>query len=157
MLSNNKLKDLKIAQGNIIEAQRKYDMAVSKAEEIKKTIESLKKMSKEQDEIMDKAKKEVESAIQGISKMNDIADYLNAIKFILKDENIKQYTIKQIMPFLNKQTNHYLSEVNYGFYVSIDKWLDVVIKGPGIRNASYDSLSGGERRGIDIALQLSLA
>jgi DNA repair exonuclease SbcCD ATPase subunit len=154
--ANNKLKDLKIAQGNIIEAQRKYDMAVSKAEEIKNSIESLQKMSKEQDEIMDKAKKEVESAIQGISKMNDITDYLNAIKFILKDENIKQYTIKQIMPFLNKQTNHYLSEVNYGFYVSIDKWLDVVIKGPGIRNASYDSLSGGERRGIDIALQLSL-
>jgi DNA repair exonuclease SbcCD ATPase subunit len=60
------------------------------------------------------------------------------------------------MPFLNKQTNYYLSEVNYGFYVSIDKWLDVEVKGPGIRNASYDSLSGGERRGIDIALQLSL-
>jgi hypothetical protein len=39
---NNKLGDLKIAQGGIIEAQRKYDMAVSKAEEIKKTIESLK-------------------------------------------------------------------------------------------------------------------
>lgn len=36
------------------------------------------------------------------------------------------------------------------------KRLDVDIKGPGIRNATYESLSGGERRGIDIALQLSL-
>jgi DNA repair exonuclease SbcCD ATPase subunit len=154
--ANNKLKDLKIAQGNIIEAQRKYDMAVSKAEEIKKTIESLQKMSKEQDEIMDKSENEIEKSIKSIEKMNDISDYLNAVKFILKDENIKQYTIKQIMPFLNRQTNYYLSEVNYGFYVAIDKWLDVDVKGPGIRNASYDSLSGGERRGIDIALQLSL-
>ena len=57
---------------------------------------------------------------------------------------------------MNKQTNYYLSEVNYSFYVKIDKWLDVEIKGPGIRNATYDSLSGGERRGIDIAIQLSL-
>ena len=30
------------------------------------------------------------------------------------------------------------------------------IKGPGIRNATYDSLSGGERRGIDISIQLAL-
>jgi len=154
--ANNKLKDLYTAKSNINDVQRKYDMAVSKAEEIKKSIESLHVMSKEQDEVIEKANNDVEKAIQGISKMNDITDYLNAIKFILKDENIKQYTIKQIMPFLNKQTNYYLSEVNYGFYVSIDKWLDVVVKGPGIRNASYDSLSGGERRGIDIALQLSL-
>ena len=40
--------------------------------------------------------------------------------------------------------------------MKIDKWLDIEIKGPGIRNASYDNLSGGERRGIDISLQLSL-
>lgn len=154
--SNNKLKDLHTERSNISDTQRSYDMAVSKAEEIKKTVESLHVMMKEQDEVIEKANKDIEKVLQGISKMNDIADYLNAVKFILKDENIKQYTIKQIMPFLNKQTNYYLSEVNYGFYVSIDKWLDVVVKGPGIRNASYDSLSGGERRGIDIALQLSL-
>jgi chromosome segregation ATPase len=43
------------------------------------------------------------------------------------------------------------------FMFLLTSGLDVDVKGPGIRNASYDSLSGGERRGIDIALQLSLA
>jgi DNA repair exonuclease SbcCD ATPase subunit len=38
--------------------------------------------------------------------------------------------------------------------VKIDKWLDIDIRGPGISNATYDSLSGGERRGIDLAIQL---
>jgi DNA repair exonuclease SbcCD ATPase subunit len=154
--TNNKLGDLTVARSGITDAQREYDMAVSKADEIKKTIDSLNVMIKEQDEVIKKSENEIEKSIKSIEKMNDISDYLNAVKFILKDENIKQYTIKQIMPFLNRQTNYYLSEVNYGFYVAIDKWLDVDVKGPGIRNASYDSLSGGERRGIDISLQLSL-
>jgi DNA repair exonuclease SbcCD ATPase subunit len=89
-----------------------------------------------------------------MTKLTTIKDYVKAIKGLLKDEMIKQHMISRIMPYLNKQANYYLSEVNYAFYVSIDKWLDIQIKGPGIKNATYASLSGGERRGIDLAVQL---
>ena len=85
-----------------------------------------------------------------------LVDYFEVIKEICKDENIKQYAISSIMPYLNKRTNHYLSEVGYGFYAVIDKWLDAEIKGPGVTNASYGSLSGGEARGIDLAIQFGL-
>ena len=90
-----------------------------------------------------------------VMKYNEMKDYLNHIKFVCKDENIKQYAISSIMPFLNKYTNKYLSKVGYGFYVTLDKWLDATINGPGITKASYGSLSGGEGRGIDIAIQLA--
>lgn len=152
----NKHTDLSKEQGTIKSKEKEYEIAKSQAQEINKHIDSLKVMIKDQIDLIDKTKEEQKTIKSSKLKLNDIADYLNAIKIILKDENIKQFTIKQIMPYLNKQTNYYLSEVNYGFYVKIDKWLDVEIKGPGIRNASYGSLSGGERRGIDIAIQLSL-
>jgi len=86
----------------------------------------------------------------------NLIDYLEIIKEICKDENLKQYAISSIMPFLNKQTNHYLSEVGYGFFAIIDKWLEAEIKGPGITKASYGSLSGGESKGIDLAIQFGL-
>jgi len=85
-----------------------------------------------------------------------LIDYFEVIKEICKDENIKQYAISSIMPYLNKRTNYYLSEVGYGFYAVIDKWLDAQIKGPGVTKASYGSLSGGEGRGIDLAIQFGL-
>lgn len=153
---NRKRDDLKAEKLTITSKQREYDIAVSQAEEIKRHVKSLTKMIEEQDAKIVKIKEEIKDFDINMKKLNSIKDYINAIKFILKDENIKQFTIKQIMPFINKQTNGYLSEVNYGFYVNIDKWLDVEVKGPGIRNASYGSLSGGEKRGIDIAIQLSL-
>ena len=91
-----------------------------------------------------------------ISTYKVVTDYLEIIKEVCKDENIKQYAISSIMPYLNKQTNHYLSEVGYGFYCILNRWLDADIKGPGIKNGSYGSLSGGEARGIDLALQFAL-
>lgn len=153
---SNKNADLHVISSNIKNKQREYEIAAFKAEEIKKSIDSYISMIKEQDEKIENFEKNTEKSKNSIIKLNELTDYINSIKFILKDENIKQHTIQTIMPFLNKQTNHYLSEVNYGFYVVIDKWLDVEIKGPGIRNATYESLSGGERRGIDISLQLAL-
>jgi DNA repair exonuclease SbcCD ATPase subunit len=91
-----------------------------------------------------------------IMTYNIVIDYLEVIKNLCKDENIKQYAISSIMPYLNKQTNHYLSEVGYGFYCILDRWLDAQIKGPGVTNGSYGSLSGGEARGIDLAIQFAL-
>ena len=89
------------------------------------------------------------------SKLVEIKDYLSFIKFLCEDKNLKQHAISSIIPYMNKQTNFYLSEVDYGFYTILDSWLDAEIKGPGITNASYGSLSGGEGRGIDIAIQFA--
>lgn len=152
----NKWNDLVQEKSKIADKQKQYDMALYQEKEIKKHISSLKSMINEQEEKIKKFNSDIEKNTQLHNKLNTIMDYLNSIKVILKDENIKQFTIKQIMPFMNKKANEYLSEVNYGFYIVIDKWLDIEIKGPGIRNASYGSLSGGERRGIDISIQLAL-
>jgi len=152
----SKWTDLKHIHNKIKAKEDEYKILVSQVNEVVKHVESLKGMIKEQEKSIENTEMDIHNVKTNVIRLNNIADYLNEIKNILKDENIKQYTIKQIMPYLNKQVNHYLSEVNYGFYVSIDKWLDVDIKGPGIRDASYDNLSGGERRGIDIAIQLSL-
>jgi DNA repair exonuclease SbcCD ATPase subunit len=89
------------------------------------------------------------------SKFIEIKDYLNFTKFICGDNEVKQHAISSIIPYMNKKTNFYLSEVDYGFYTILDKWLDAEIKGPGITNASYGSLSGGEGRGIDLAIQFA--
>ena len=112
---------------------------------IKTNIEKIKNTEKENSKLGNKEK-----------NIKLLLDYFNVIKELCKDENIKQYAISSIMPYLNQQTNLYLSEVGYGFYAVIDKWLKAQIKGPGVSKASYGSLSGGEGRGIDLAIQFAL-
>lgn len=150
----NKKADLTEEFNKIKRKEKEVETLKTQVDSEKENIKSFEKMIKEQEEIIKGIivlKEELESTMK---KRHTLQDYLNSIKVLLKDERIKQHMISKIMPYLNKQANYYLSEVDYSFYIKIDKWLDIDIRGPGITNATYDSLSGGERRGIDLAIQL---
>ncbi len=49
----------------------------------------------------------------------------------------------------------YLAESGFPYVVTIDSWLDVTIRGLGVQEVSYGSLSGGETKCIDMAVQLA--
>jgi len=83
-------------------------------------------------------------------------DHFMYIKEMLKDENIKQFAISNMIPIIEKQVNYYLGESGFGFYLKLDNWLDAEIKGPGITNCSFASMSGGERKSIDLALKFAI-
>jgi len=151
---NNKLLDLKIDLGEITVKKKDLELLETQVRVEKANADSFENMIKEQQEEIVLIVKQSEGLQTSMEKFTTIKDYIKAIKGLLKDENIKQHMISRIMPYLNKQANYYLSEVDYSFYVDIDKWMDIKIKGPGISNATYGSLSGGERRGIDLAIQL---
>lgn len=85
-----------------------------------------------------------------------IIEYVDFIKLICRDEEVKQFAISTLVPFINKQMNYYLSEVGQSFYVVLDKWLEEKIKGPGITKGKYGNLSGGEAKTVDLACQQAI-
>jgi DNA repair exonuclease SbcCD ATPase subunit len=87
--------------------------------------------------------------------LNELYDYITYIKNICKDENVKQFAITSYMPYLTKQTNSYLSKAGSSHYIKFNKWIEEEIHGPGVFNATYENLSGGEARSIDLAIQFS--
>lgn len=129
--------------------KQKVDLEEENKAVFQDMLASEKKLSKSIVIENEKHKKDIE-------QKRGIIDYLDSIKWVCKDENIKRFAISYMMPYLNSRVNHYLSEVGYGFYTTIDNWLEATIKGPGVPNGSYGSLSGGEARGIDLALQFAI-
>ncbi len=141
----------------------KYNRVVSDIEKVERDVQLEKNHRQELEDIIDKNEGKIQLALQHNeeiekehNKLLHLDDYLQYIRTVCKDEQIKQYAISANIPYLNKQTNHYLSEVGHGFYVMLNKWLDLDIKGPGIAGATYGNLSGGEARGIDLSLQMAL-
>lgn len=78
------------------------------------------------------------------------------IKEMLKDDNIKQFAISNMIPIIERQANYYLGEAGFNFYLKLDSWIDAEIKGPGISDSSFASMSGGERKSIDLALKFAI-
>ncbi len=98
---------------------------------------------------------EIVSTQTEAKKLEMMKDYLEHIKFTLKDENVKQYAISSIIPYLQQQTNHYLAETG-NYYLELDNWLDGTIKGFGVGDCDFGNMSGGEGRSIDLALKFAM-
>lgn len=160
---NTRIKLLEEDKQNIDKQQEQINLKKRNIENLEKDVknenarrnEFLQLIETEQKSI-NKLTEQSEEINKQKEKYSTLVDYLKTIREICKDDRIKQYAISSIMPYLNQQTNHYLAEVGYGFYAVLDRWLEAEIKGPGIKNASYGSLSSGEARGIDLALQFAL-
>jgi len=88
-----------------------------------------------------------------LKSINILLDHLEFLKNICKDDEVKQYAISSIIPFINKKINEYLAELGQPFYVELNKWLNEEIKGPGIFNAVYGNLSAGEQKSLDLSSQ----
>lgn len=147
--------DLKHHVDKTIETERRIKQLEHDVKLRKKTKDDFIEMIESEKSSISKLERESRTALQKKSKFVELKDYLNFTKFICGDKEVKQHAISSIIPYMNKKTNFYLSEVDYGFYTVLDKWLEAEIKGPGITNASYGSLSGGEGRGIDLAIQFA--
>ena len=154
----------------IIDAKETYlKEFLNSVDEMKREIETLKDKviyeEKERKRIQDWIKetenkkvnliKEIDKNNKDVLKLKTIKDYFIVIKDITADKESKQYAISNKVPLLNQRVNQYLSKSGVNYYVKLDGWLEPEIRGPGIKDCSYENLSGAERVSIDRSLQFA--
>lgn len=80
------------------------------------------------------------------------------IREILSDDGFRSYMVKQYISVLNNQINKYLVKLDAPIRLEFDEYLDdKIIDQLTGDTCSYDSLSGGEKRRVDIACLLSFS
>ena len=161
-IKESKIKDLDILKKKIDDHKARVDNLVREIETEKKNRENLLVIKKQQEDQIEAKKVDItnfEASIVtydgDIRKLNKMLDHLNYMRTALKDENVKQFAISALLPYLNYRANHYLSESGFLYMVTIDGWLEVIIRGMGTEDVGYTSLSGGESKAMDMAVQLA--
>jgi DNA repair exonuclease SbcCD ATPase subunit len=74
---------------------------------------------------------------------------------LLKDNGIRTKVIQQYLPVINGWVNHYLRDMNFPIQFMIDDQFKEIIKSRNRDEFSYENLSDGERRRVDLALVLT--
>lgn len=162
---------------DMVQEQKDYDEQINKYKDkirerdrLSSELDKAESIFKSQKEIHDRVMAEYQVAVASKSqletevsefdgetkKLHKMKDYLEYVKETLKDENVKQYAIGNIIPFLQQQTNHYLAETGHNYYVELDAWLDGTIKGYGVGECEFGNMSGGEGKSIDLALKFAM-
>jgi len=121
-----------------------------------KTKSDLQTQVKQIDEELVNLGKDLKRIDESVTKLSTLKDYVSYVKTLCKDDNVKQYAIASILPYLTKKINEYLSRAGMNYFVNFTKAMEDEIKGPGIYNASYSNLSGGEARSCDLAILFAL-
>lgn len=164
-----KIDSLRIKKNTLEENQKEVKDIVGKVISLREKIELLQEQVKKENETrnsfqtiitgnelkINELNEDYRNIHGSIKRLNELTDYMEYIKLICRDENIKQYAISSIIPYLTKQTNHYLSDAGSYFYARFDNWLEESIEGPGIYNCTYGNLSGAESKSIDLAVQFA--
>lgn len=74
---------------------------------------------------------------------------------LLRDNGIKASIIKEYLPLLNKMINAYLAEFDFFVNFVLDENFDEKLLSRGRDNASYFSLSEGEKKRVDVAILMT--
>ncbi|KXB08913.1 hypothetical protein AKJ59_00150 [candidate division MSBL1 archaeon SCGC-AAA385M02] len=165
-----KHKQMKQQSDRIANEIEKLEPVISDYEQYEKEIDKLKISVENEKEQKDKLQQwiqdakdkqqelsgQIEDSKKKISRMNNMKDYIDYVKDICSDEKGRAYSISQKIPLLNQRTNHYLSKAGVNYYIKLNNWLDVEIKGPGIKDCTYQNLSGAEKVSLDRGLQFAL-
>lgn len=85
-----------------------------------------------------------------------LLDHLKCVKGSLKDEEVKQFAIGNIVPYLNQKANYYLSETGHNYQITLDNWLEGTIHGIGVGECDFGNMSAGEAKTIDLAVKFAI-
>jgi DNA repair exonuclease SbcCD ATPase subunit len=97
----------------------------------------------------------VDNEVSKLNKINLMIEYLKQVVLLCSDDKAKQYAMTSYLPYLNERINYYLNKSGVLFYIKLTGWLDYDIMGPGIKNCTYNNLSGAERISLDRSVQLA--
>ena len=151
----DRIKEHKNFQDEYIKASRKYENVQVNIDNEKKQRERIQKWI---DECIEKKKtigEYVNSNNKEIKRLKSIQDYVKVIKDLCDDQEAKAYTLSNKVPVLNQRVNYYLNKAGVNYYVKLDSWLEPEIKGPGIKDCSFENLSGAERLSLTEAMRFA--
>lgn len=71
---------------------------------------------------------------------------------LLKDSGIKAAVVNQYLPIINQMINKYLADMDFFLTFEIDNQFNETLKARGRDDMSYQNLSQGEKRRLDMAI-----
>ncbi len=166
--SKEKLKDIreKIDKAeNVSEIQNKLSNQISLLEEkIKRDTNKTKDIQNKNFEIKNVVTETdlTNATLRITAKKNEIDEKDKQMLFAdiardrLGDKGVKSFSIKKIVPILNKKMNEYLSMFKANYTISFDNELNETLKSRRRDEFSYNNFSAGEQKRIDLALMFSL-
>ena len=103
------------------------------------------------DEIIEKIKLEINECNKQNIKLKEELNILNDAKFIVSEEGVKSYILKQVLEVFNNKLLEYLKKLQSNCICTFNEFFEEQILNEKGIPCSYFNFSGAERKSIDLA------
>ncbi len=120
-------------------------------------IESLKNSDTNIDELIDDTNKGVDELSRVVDKCREMLNIIDYGKFIVSEEGVKAYIVKQILQLFNSRLAFYLKKMDANCICMFNEYFEEEIINDNNKLCSYYNFSDGERKNIDLACLFTFA
>jgi DNA repair exonuclease SbcCD ATPase subunit len=120
-------------------------------------IKSLKNKDTTIDTLIAETEKEVNVLTHAVEKCREMLNIIDYGKFIVSEEGVKAYIVKQILQLFNSRLAFYLKKMDANCICMFNEYFEEEIINDNNKLCSYYNFSDGERKNIDLACLFTFA
>lgn len=109
------------------------------------------------DSLIDEARQDIDSLTLLVEKSRDMLNIIDYGKFIVSEEGVKAYIVKQILQLFNSRLAYYLKKMDANCICMFNEYFEEEIINDNNKLCSYYNFSDGERKNIDLACLFTFA
>ena len=148
---NNNITDAKIIANQYISDMANIESLEKRIEDVEeemaKTVEGNNTFSESIKETNERKEKELKNN----KSLKNLAEDLKVCSFILGDEGVKSFVVKQLLRMLNGSIQQYINDLGMNIICEFDEYFDEQMKNSVGKEICYQNLSGAERMTVDLA------
>lgn len=126
-------------------------------ESLESDINRLKSTKTDIDDIITQTSKEIEDISATVEKNRDMMNIIDIGKFVVSEEGVKAYIVKQILQIFNSRLAYYLKKMDANCICVFNEYFEEEIINDNNKICSYYNFSDGERKNIDLACLFTFA
>lgn len=148
---NEKVSEYNIDAVNRNNAQLNIDRLDGWLSQIDSDIVSLSSTDTDIDESLNEVKSRIENVRVSVNGYRQQMNLLDTIKYLVSEEGVKSYIVKQILKLFNSLLKSYLQKLGADYTCSFDEYFEESIVDASNISCSYFNFSGAESKKIDCA------
>lgn len=155
--NQNKLNQINIDMGSRESIESNISQYEEWIQSLIVDIDSLKAKDTSIDSLIDEAQKNIDELTHMVNKCREMISVIDYGKFIVSEEGVKAYIVKQILQLFNSRLAFYLKKMDANCICMFNEYFEEEIINENNKLCSYYNFSDGERKNIDLACLFTFA
>ena len=118
-------------------------------------IDALKDSKTDVDSVIESQEVILASVKEEVQKNRNHMNMLDTAKYIVSEEGVKSYIVKQILELFNTKLSFYLNKLDSNCICQFNEYFEEQILNENRKLCSYNNFSSSEKRTIDLAIMFT--